>query len=159
MQQSIPACRILTPAKHRLVPQRTKHFDSLFNQSDSSWISITDLPRREDHQTSAFSPMPEETIFYTMPTCNGNITLNNYYVINVMNDERAQVQCNIGIVFNWVPAQISLSAIFSGFQRVWEQLRRRWMSCCDGTATVNYWHFWQMTRLELFHQHLIQHTR
>lgn len=67
-----------------------------------------------------------------MPNCNGNITINNY-VINVMNDERAQVQCN---VFNWVPAQNSLSAIFSGLQRVWEQLRRRWMSWCDGTATV-----------------------
>ncbi len=71
-----------------------------FNQRGSSWIYITyNFPRiTVDHQTSAFSPRLEETIFYPMGRL-GNVKLNNC-VMNIMNDGHAQEQHSLQLCSN-----------------------------------------------------------
>ncbi len=94
---------------------------------------------------SAFSPIPEETIYFTMERSafSSSYTFNTCPIM-IMIDGR---QCNIGTLFNCVPAQFTV--IFKVLGRFWKWLQECWMSCCGRRATLNTFGGRQMTIWEI----------
>lgn len=89
---------------------------------------------------SAFSPIPEETIYFTMERCafSSSVTFNKSGTI---------IMIDIGTLFNCVPAQFS--DIFKVLGGIWKWLQECWMSCCGRRATLNTFGGRQMTIWEI----------